>query len=88
MSQSQDPVKKALNETHRHTVTLFFTNMLSGINNKVMPFVAVVIILVAAVDSALTRVKQVPNLNQTAQGAIVTIVIAYIASRAYQLLKK
>lgn len=57
------------------------------IDNRLMPVAAAVIILVGAVDSALTRVKEIPKLPEMAQGAIVVVVLSYFVSRAYRLIR-
>jgi hypothetical protein len=66
----------------------YFKRATAWVDNNVLPVIAAAVLVLGFADSALHRIKQFAHLPETAQGAIVVVVLAFVVSRAYKLISK
>lgn len=81
MSKNTDSLVKAITTTKKKPVVERAT---SWLDKNVLPYIAIGIMVAGTVDSSVSRVKQVPNLPEFVQGAIVVVALAFIFSRAFR----
>lgn len=88
MSRADKLASAVTGDKEPSKVVEFLKRVVAWTDNNILPVIAAAVLVLGFADSALHRIKQFAHLPETAQGAIVVVVLAFVVSRAYKLISK